>query len=122
MSRGGFTLAEIMVALLVVSIGLFALVALQIHSLRAQQGTTQRHTASLLAASLADEAVEQLEIDFGAAVDKSRQAATVAGYEFEIRAAPDPASALLKQLEVVVYWTDRQGAQQYRLATKVVKK
>ncbi|MGE0488705.1 MAG: hypothetical protein AB7S38_05790 [Vulcanimicrobiota bacterium] len=120
--KAAFALAEVMAALLVVSIALFALIALQIYALRSQQGASERHTASVLASSLIDEAINTLETDFAADVDQARQAASVTGFEYERTAEPDPASALLKQLEVIVYWTDRDGEHHYTVSTKVVKK
>lgn len=120
--KAAFALAEVMAALLVVSIALFALIALQIYALRSQQGASERHTASVLASSLIDEAINSLETDFDVDVTQARQASSVAGFDYERNAEPDPASALLKQVEVIVYWTDRDGEHRYTVSTKVVKK
>lgn len=119
--KRAFSLIEVMSALLLISVGLFALVALQIHSLRMQQGSTDRHTASVLASDLMDEAVAALEEDFEQDVAAARQASAVEGFEFSRSVAPDPASPLLKVVLVEVYWSNPNGEFKFRLETKVVK-
>lgn len=107
-----------MIALVIVTIAVFALVAVQIHSVRAQMATTERHTASVLAASLADQAIAALEEDFDASVQAARQPSQVQGYEYRLEVTDEAAG--LKGLKVDVYWTDRHGAQTFTLETKVL--
>lgn len=107
-----------MIALLIVTIAVFALVAVQIHSVRAQLATTERHTASVLAASLADQAIAALEEDFDAPVGAARQPSLIQGYAYQLEVTDEAAG--LKGLKVNVYWNDRHGSHVFLLETKVL--
>ncbi|MEW6284497.1 MAG: hypothetical protein AB1758_38135, partial [Candidatus Eremiobacterota bacterium] len=90
------------------------------YSIRARGKSTQRHQASLIATSLMNDAELASWKDFSLPLARAR--APVAGHpEFEALVAEqmeDPPDNTLKRVEVHVFWTDKQGKQEYILWTK----
>lgn len=100
---------------------LLALVSAEIYSARADRGGSQRHQATMVAGSLMAEAEKDLRRNFGASVAAGRQAAPGhPGYEYELIEQSE-VGGRIKRLQVNVFWTDQQGAQQYSLWTRVLE-
>ncbi|MEW6278420.1 MAG: hypothetical protein AB1758_07365 [Candidatus Eremiobacterota bacterium] len=118
--RRAFTMAELMVCILIASVAILGLVSVLSYSIRARGKSSQRHTASLIATSLANDAELACWKDFSQPLARPR--APVPGYpEFEALVSEqmeDPPDNTLKRLEVRVFWTDKQGKQEYVLWTK----
>lgn len=117
----GFSLIEVMTAIFLIAVGLFALIALQLFSLRNQRGSTQRHTASVLAADIMDTAVFTLEEDFTTDVSQARTAAPIDGFEYSLTSEDASESDLLKVLKVVVFWDSSGVEHKFELETKVLQ-
>ncbi len=66
--RAGFSLAEIMVALVLVSLGLLSLVSVVLYSLKAGQFNREHHTMVLLAGNQMAQLQSRLRVDFDADV------------------------------------------------------
>jgi type IV pilus assembly protein PilV len=79
----GFTLVEVLVALVVLSIGLLGIASLQLSSLRWNHGASLRSQATLLAYDIVDRMranqVSALAGDYNVAIGASKAAGTVAG-------------------------------------------
>jgi prepilin-type N-terminal cleavage/methylation domain-containing protein len=116
----GFTLAEIMVCLLFLSIALLALVSTQIYSLRASGGNRLRHTASIIAYTIMNEKEEALRKDFTASASQAK--ADVVGHEgFQCAVLEDLLQADFKRITVIIYWRDGQENHEYSIWTYIYK-
>ena len=115
----GFSLAEVVVAFLVVTLAVLALVSVQIYVLRAQAKTTERSTASTLAASRLNSIESVLLQDFYAPVAASR-APLPEPPGFEL-AVTDEVLDQLREVHVAVYWTDANGPQEQALWTRFLR-
>ncbi len=93
----GFTLVEALVALLVLSIGLLGVAAMQLSSLRANSGAFQRSQATFLAQDLADR------------MRANRTAALAQAYDFTFGTAPPPAPANTAEIDLAA-WKARLAA------------
>lgn len=112
------TISEVIVAVAICAIAVFALVSLQVASLRWKSKSGMQQRASLLASSLLDESVSKLRIKFTDDVNQPIQ--PVADEEpFKSSITVTEEAPQLKKVEVVIYWTDRNGEQKYRLVTRV---
>lgn len=101
----GFSLAEIMVCLVILSIAILGLVSTQIYSLRATTGNKMRHTASVIATTLMNEKEEALRSDFTRSAVQPRIVFPGAeGFEYAI--SEEIVDTNFKKITVDVYWTD----------------
>jgi Tfp pilus assembly protein PilV len=113
-----FTLAEIMVSLLFLSIALLGLVSAQIYSLRASGGNRSRHTASVIAHNMLNEKEEALRKDFSTSVAQSRSA--VEGQEgFQCAIIEESPAADFKKITVIIYWKESQENHEYSIWTYI---
>lgn len=121
--RWALTLSEVVLAVAISTIAVFALVSLQLASMRWKTKSSLQQQASLLASSVLDEKVSRLRLDFSYNVDETVHASSVAGFQQEVQAHNDGPEnpPILKKLEVTISWKDRQGPQHYRLVTRVYK-
>ena len=126
--RRGLSLSEVVVALGLTSIAVFALVSLQLASMRWKTHSAARQRASLLASSLLDETVSKLRIRFtDLGLERPRQVhSQQPEFEYQIHLADDdldPSTDLsnctLKSVEVVVFWKERTGEKSFRLFSRV---
>lgn len=126
--RRGLSLSEVVVALGLTSIAVFALVSLQLASMRWKTHSAVRQRASLLASSLLDETVSKLRIRFtDLSLERPRQVhSQQPEFEYQIHLADDdldPSTDLsnctLKSVEVVVFWKERTGEKSFRLFSRV---
>jgi prepilin-type N-terminal cleavage/methylation domain-containing protein len=118
----GFTLAEVMLAVLILSLAVLGLLSVQAYAFRAQSKGTERNRASVIAASRMNALEAKLKDDFGASVTQARAyVPDEAGYEIAVAQAAVPPLDDLKELLVTVYWTDDQGPHEYDLRTRVLK-
>ncbi len=126
--RRGLSLSEVVVALGLTSIAVFALVSLQLASMRWKTHSAVRQRASLLASSLLDETVSKLRIRFtDLGLERPRQVhSQQPEFEYQIHLADDdldPSTDLsnctLKSVEVVVFWKERTGEKSFRLFSRV---
>lgn len=114
-----FTLAEVLVAMAVLSIALLGTLSMQTFALSTQSKSTQRHTASLVASTVLSEVEQSLKEDFDTDTTRVRAASATPGFEVEVaEAVEDPD---LKRVEVRVFWIDDQAAQSYRLWTRFIR-
>ncbi|MDQ7825191.1 MAG: prepilin-type N-terminal cleavage/methylation domain-containing protein [Candidatus Eremiobacteraeota bacterium] len=115
-----FTLAEIMVSLLFLSIALLGLVSSQIYSLRASGGNRGRHYASLLAGRIMNEKKEVAKTDFSKALQQDTT--PVAGEEgYSYRVIEELKSSDFKKITVTVYWREDSLVCEYSLWTYFYK-
>jgi type IV pilus assembly protein PilV len=101
----GFTLIEIMIALLVMSIGLTALAAVQISAIRGNAFSKRMTTA----VSIADEKIEQIKsIPYANIVSESSIQVTQSNMNFTMQVTVTDNSPLpnSKKVEVVVTWSE----------------
>lgn len=113
----GFTLAEVMVALVLLSIAALGLVSVQIYALGAMEGNRQRQTASVIAAS---EMARLESLHAGGRTLEARPRAPVEGqdgFEMEVREAQETGQPGLQRIEVEVFWSDDKTAHSYLLWT-----
>ena len=118
----GVNLVEVLLAISVLAVATLALLSVRTFSLQAQQKTQERQTATALALEVMTEAEAKIEANFE--VDLG------AGYTHDTSAWPDGFTHTLTQqfdspelqsIEVMLFWTDRNGPQEYRLWTKFAK-
>ena len=106
-------------ALGLIVISLFALIAVQAHAMRADKMSKKRHTATVVLASHMAKAEADLETDFTAVVDRPLTPDTdQPQYEVEISAVPDS----LPKLKVIrgrVVWKEAGGTLSLSLESKV---
>ncbi len=88
---GGFTLIEALVALLVLSIGLLGVAAMQLASLQANNGAFQRTQATFLAQDIAD----RMRANRGAAIAEQ--------YDFDLGDATPVAPATVAEQDIVAW-------------------
>jgi type IV pilus assembly protein PilV len=93
----GFTLIEALIALLVLSIGLLGVAAMQLASLQANNGAFQRTQATFLAQDIADR------------MRANRRAALDGEYDFDFGDAAPVAPATIAEDDIVA-WRDRLAA------------
>lgn len=117
-SIAGFNLAEVMVALVLIVVALFALVAMQAHAMRSQTDSRESHLASVIAGSLLAQAEAKLEEDFEA--DVTRQLSPVADYpDFEGQVQVRSLGDELKTIKVEVRWINGPRAARRSVETTV---
>ncbi|MGE0492342.1 MAG: prepilin-type N-terminal cleavage/methylation domain-containing protein [Vulcanimicrobiota bacterium] len=117
--KRGFTLSEVMVAIMLISIALLALVSMQAHTLRSEGMTQQRHQASVIAGSYLAQAEASLESDFDRDVSKPRQ--TADDPDFEVEVNQQPLEPDLQAVTVRVLWREKQGWMDYVVRSKVAR-
>lgn len=112
----GFTIAETMVALVVLSIAVLGLVAVQAYSLRSSQGNKTRHEASEIASAVMASVESRLR--------KNPDDTTIAQTErvpvregFEYTVTTRTAETRLLHVSVCVYYKDRTGEHSYDVWT-----
>ena len=113
----GFNLAEVLVALLFLTLALFALISVNIYSMRAAQGNRGRQLANLVATTELGEVEAHLKVDFHQPIAQSVQASPqFPGYRYAIQdlGYENPTHSL-RRVQVVVQW-DEKGARSYELA------
>lgn len=116
----GLTLAEVMVALMILTVAIFGLIGARLYALRARSVTVERRAAVVLAAAALEEAERSLRHDFKFPVAMPRAAhPTEPRFEMEVLSQPHASMATLKRVEVAMYWRDRNGAQQHKVWTWV---
>lgn len=124
----GLSLSEVVVALGLTGIAVFALVSLQLASMRWKAHSAVRQRASLLASSLLDETVSKLRIRFAdLSLERPRQVhPQQPEFEYQVHLADDDldpstdlSSCTLKSVEVVVFWKERTGEKSFRLFSRV---
>lgn len=123
----GVSLAETMLAFLIVSLALLGLVAQQIYAHRAQAKVSLRQRAGVAAASQMAELQAQLLDDFTPRT-VVRQRVKAGGperespdLEYAATVAAVPGLDTLLDVAVSVYFTDAQGPQQVDLRTRCLK-
>lgn len=123
LARRALTLSEVVLAVAISTIAVFALVSLQLASMRWKTKSSLQQQASLLASSVLDEKVSRLRLDFTYNVDEAAHASSTTGFQQEVLAHSEGPEnpPVLKKLEVTISWNDRQGPQHYRLVTRVYK-
>lgn len=108
-----------MVAIMLISIALLALVSMQAHTLRSEGMTQQRHQASVIAGSYLAQAEASLESDFDRDVSKPRQ--TADDPDFEVEVNQQPLEPDLQAVTVRVLWREKQGWMDYVVRSKVAR-
>ncbi|MBI3929186.1 MAG: prepilin-type N-terminal cleavage/methylation domain-containing protein [Armatimonadetes bacterium] len=116
--RHGFSLVEVMAALVVLSTAILALVSVQIMALRTDPKSRERHTASLQAETTLAGVRQELWEDFDRSVVQPRHRLDD---RFELEVAETLEGPDLKRIDITVYWTDVHGEQVYRLWTKLLR-
>ena len=128
--KQALSLSEVVVALALTSIAVFALVSLQLAALRWKSHSAVRQRASLLASSLLDETVSKLRIRFrDSSLEQPRQVHPQQGeFEYRIHLADDDldpttdlSNCTLKSIEVMVFWKERTGEKSFRLFSRVYR-
>lgn len=127
--RKGFTLAEVLIAVLIVGIGVLGLIGVRIYALKGSQGSPNQQTASLLAASLIAEAEDRIGLgDPLAEVERTLNETPSQNprfsHEVDIfldKDAPGPNLNLdnLIHINVVIKWKNRERDAVFRLHTRV---
>lgn len=116
--QGGFTLLEILVALLIFSVGMLAVARLQIVTTQSVAGVRRTITAT----ALAEDKIEQLKslgfdaLTNGVTNDPSNPWYDIFNRSWEIT---DFNGTTMKQITVTVTWTDAQGTFSIPLSTVI---
>ena len=120
------TLVEILIALVLIALAVLALVGFQLQTFRSQAQSEATGEATRVATSLLNAAVGELKWDFTMSVAATRQPVRAdldtraLGLEYEmLESFDDPPDNQLKNLEVRVYWSDKNGGHSLNFATKV---
>lgn len=122
----GFSLVEVLVAMLLVAIGLLGLAAAQIKTLQYASSSLQQTVASIQAQNVIEriwpdlcrlqQGTQPFDDDFKAQLqpdpnlDPAGYTATIAAYDFKV--SPLTAAAILPMLPVSISWTDRRQTDQ----------
>jgi Tfp pilus assembly protein PilV len=116
----GFNLAEVMVAFMLIVIALFALISMQVHSMKSQTDSRESHLASVLAGSLLAEAEAKLESDFdsNASVPLGPMPNNP---EFEAQVDVLQVDPELKQIKVEVRWKNGPSVAHRSVETTVAR-
>lgn len=120
--KSAFTLMEVLIAIALISIGLFGVVAAQAFAVRSEFKNGLRFEAGAVAGSILERAEQTLASDFEA--DLSRQDITFGNfiYSVEQTSGSDPDFAdQLQRVTVRVRWSDDQGDRDYTLWTEFVR-
>jgi Tfp pilus assembly protein PilX len=118
----GFTLAEVMIALLFLTVAIFGLISVHIYAARAQSVSEERQVASVLAVSELQAAERKLRHDFNERVPvtiKRARLATNPEFEREVLVQPVVGYSTLKRVEVNLYWQDQNGPKQHQIWTYI---
>lgn len=104
------------------SMAILGLVSAQLFATRAGQEVSERHLAGVIASSLMADAEVTLRKSFSQSVARSRGPVPEhPRYQAEITETRR-LSGDLKEIEVTVYWIDKEGPQEHRLWTKIARK
>lgn len=76
-AEGGFTLIEVLVAVLVLSIGIFGLIALESHTLKNNQRAYLRSQATILIYDIADKMRANMEVDYSGVTGASHASSCI---------------------------------------------
>lgn len=127
----GFTLAEVLIAVLIVGIGVLGLIGVRIYALKGSQSSPNQQTASLLAASLMAEAEERIALgepldEIARNLNETPSANPRFSHQVELyldRDAPAPNKNLdnLVHANVVIKWKNRERDAVYRLHTRIAR-
>lgn len=118
--RGGFTILEVMIAVMLVVVPLLALVSVQIYMTGAGAQDEMRATASALAYSELNRIETTLKAQFSTNV--ARPAGPVAGNpDYTMTITENLVNPDLKEVRVTVTWSDEVGPHEYELWTYVVE-
>jgi len=119
MRRRGFTVAEVMVGVVFLSIALLALLGTQIHAVRSTEGNRQRLEASELAATVMSGIESRLREDPAQSVTAPKT--LVRGDDgpwYEVSEQwEDEATRKLRRVDVIVHYRDDNVEHDYRLWT-----
>ncbi len=118
MTRRGFTLIEMILVLVVITIALFPLVESFSSGIRASKVASDTNTAI----ELAQQKMEQLQsVPFASLSNSSEALGTIAGYPYFSREAvvTEPVTNL-KEATVNVYWKSGIGADQFGISSYFV--
>lgn len=113
------TMAEVMIALAVLTIAVFGLIGARSYALRARSVSVERRQAVMLAATALEDAERTLRHEFSRDVTWGPAPHSQAPqYEMEIsQDANYDSSAKLKRVEVRMSWKDRNGSQSHKVWT-----
>jgi len=113
--RAGFTLIEVMVALVMFTFGALGMAALTASIMQASRGDTNRSRAS---ASLRQKVEEFQSLDY-TAITSGSDVDTLAGVVFDRTwtVTVDSPAPLLRHIELVATWTDAGRERQVRTET-----
>ena len=113
--RSGFTLIEVMVALVMFAIGSLGMAALTAFIMRANRSDTNRTRASASIRQKIEE-FQSLEYD---AITSGADVDTLGGVVFDRTwtVTPDSPAALLSHIEIVAAWRDSDGEHQVTAET-----
>jgi len=118
------SLSEVIIAVALCSMAVFALVSLQLASLRWKTQSSLQQRAALLASSVLDDKVSRLRINFAdPSLQESQHPVTNTPFRqmVEISQEGPESPPVLKRVEVTLYWHGRQGEQTYKLVTRVYR-
>ena len=106
--RGGFTLIEIVVAIVMLAFGVLASASLTAALMKSNRGVTNRTRA----VEVSREKIENLQSDRYAVIASGNDAVTVRGITFNRSwtVTPNSPIANVKSITLTVTWSDRQGS------------
>ena len=114
----GFTLVEVMVSLVFLTIAIFGLVSANIYAARAHQVSKERQAANVLAVSQLESCERLLRHDFNESVELVRHSfPSNPDFEREVLVSSVGTRTDLKRVDVNIYWNDKNGAQNENLWT-----
>ncbi|MDQ7823495.1 MAG: prepilin-type N-terminal cleavage/methylation domain-containing protein [Candidatus Eremiobacteraeota bacterium] len=121
-SPGGFTLAELLVALAILSIAALGLVGAQLYSMKAGGGSRMRHTASTIAYRIMVETEDTLRKDFLTSVTTAKTGVPgQEGFQYQVHDALEGGATDLKKITVTVYWEEEGAEREYSVFTYIYK-
>ncbi|MFN8612951.1 MAG: hypothetical protein U0931_35760 [Vulcanimicrobiota bacterium] len=121
-SRAGFSLSEVMVATVFLSLAAFAILSINVYTLQATRGNRNREMANRLAASQLSVAEAVLRINFHASptsINTDRLGSEqYQGFEFLVEdLGYENAQKDLRSVRCRVFWNESGAARAYQLET-----
>ena len=125
-ARGGMSMAELMIAIAILSIALFGLVRTQLFAIAGMHHSKEHTLAVLTTHQVLHQARCEVRENFGANIERTQYDPGLAELpSLRISTAngprpqPDPAPTQLRSIQILATWTDRTGAHRYQASSLV---
>src|SRR5438105_210758 len=109
MRARGFTLAEVMVCVLLLAMAVLGLVSVQVYTLNATKSNRGAHTATVISTSVMNDVEHRLHQNFTQSVAQSSTAVPgFDGFQCAVAESFVDTAQTLKQIDTTVFWKDKE--------------